>query len=297
MSGGNWQLKPGDNLVTDRDPGFVDAAKGDFRLRPDAEVFTRLPGFQAVPVETMGLYADALRPTPPVEAWPYDPPKPLPPLAANGAAGAPRQKSGTVPVFRVARAAAPITIDGTILATEWRGVNTETPMVLAQDVGGGPVIPARRSQAWLAYDDEALYVAVENLISPETPLDANDWGTNDAVEISLQVIRKEGTTPPITVIRGFGNGFLQFGTTPGLAEPKAMDPGGTVFRSSRPEPGRWIAECRIPLRLIEADPSTDTRMAFNLTVRKTRGDLWLMWEGTRGQSYDVSQAGVIEWVR
>ena len=61
-SSGNWQCSPDDNWVTDADPGFVDAAAGDFRLRPDAEVFTRLPGFQTIPLNKMGLYADELRP-------------------------------------------------------------------------------------------------------------------------------------------------------------------------------------------------------------------------------------------
>jgi hypothetical protein len=294
VSGGNWQLKPEENLVTERDPGFVNAAEGDFRLRPDAEVFTRLPGFQPVPVEKMGLYADALRPTPPVKAWPYAPPKPLPPLAQNAAVGASKQKAGTAPVFKVPKAMGPITIDGTMAAAEWGTVDSAAPMLLAQDVGGGPVIAARQSRAWLAYDQDSLYVAVESLISPETTFGTNEWGADDAVEISLHVLRKDAKAPPTTVIRGFGNGFLQFGTTPGLDEPKAMDPGGITFRASRPEPGRWTAECRIPFRLIDMDPATERRIAFNLTVRKAREDLWLMWEGTRGQSYDVSQAGVIE---
>jgi len=81
VSSGNWQVNPEENWITDRDPGFVDAAKGDFRLRPDSEVFTRLSGFQPIPFEEIGLYADALRPNPPVEAWSYEPPRPLPPLA------------------------------------------------------------------------------------------------------------------------------------------------------------------------------------------------------------------------
>jgi hypothetical protein len=38
-------------------------------------------------------------------------------------------------------------------------------------------------------------------------------------------------------------------------------------------------------------------VAFNLTVRKSHDDLWLMWEATRGHSYDVGQAGFIEFVR
>ena len=48
------------------DPGFVNAAKGDFRLKPDAEVFRRI-GFRPIPVEEIGLYQDEYRAT-----WPVD---------------------------------------------------------------------------------------------------------------------------------------------------------------------------------------------------------------------------------
>ncbi len=78
-SGGNWRSEPGDNWETNDDPGFIDAAKGDFRLKPDSEVFKRLPGFQPIPFEKIGLYACDLRPAPPVEEWKLDPPKPIKP--------------------------------------------------------------------------------------------------------------------------------------------------------------------------------------------------------------------------
>lgn len=51
-----------DNLV-DVDPLFIDAAKGDWRLRPDSPAFKL--GFKALPIERMGLYQDALR-----ASWP-----------------------------------------------------------------------------------------------------------------------------------------------------------------------------------------------------------------------------------
>ena len=114
------------------------------------------------------------------------------------------------------------------------------------------------------------------------------------MEISLQAIRQDQEAVPTTVIRGFGNGVLQFGTTSSTGEPETMDPGGTTFEAARPEPGRWTAEVRVPFSMIDVDPDADTRIAFNLTVRKTRDDLWLMWEGTRGMSFDVRQAGLIE---
>jgi parallel beta helix pectate lyase-like protein len=53
-SSGNWTIDPKEIWVTDEDPGFVDAANGNFQLRPDAEVFKRLPGFQAIPFDKIG---------------------------------------------------------------------------------------------------------------------------------------------------------------------------------------------------------------------------------------------------
>jgi hypothetical protein len=55
LPSGNWQLEPGPNWSTDRDPGFVNIDKGDYRLRSGSEVFTKLKGFAPVPFEQMGL--------------------------------------------------------------------------------------------------------------------------------------------------------------------------------------------------------------------------------------------------
>jgi hypothetical protein len=66
VSGGNWQLEPNANWSTADDPGFVDSAKGDYRLRPDAAVYQHLPGFKPVPFEQMGLERVARRSAPSV---------------------------------------------------------------------------------------------------------------------------------------------------------------------------------------------------------------------------------------
>jgi hypothetical protein len=54
-----------DNLVTQEDPGFVDAARMDFRLRDDSTVYRCISGFQRIPFEKIGLYRDEYRAT-----WP-----------------------------------------------------------------------------------------------------------------------------------------------------------------------------------------------------------------------------------
>ncbi len=57
-----------DNVVTDDDPGFVDAAAMDFRLRGDSIVFKNVPGFRPIPFERIGPYQDELR-----ASWPIEP--------------------------------------------------------------------------------------------------------------------------------------------------------------------------------------------------------------------------------
>jgi hypothetical protein len=76
ISNGNWVASPQDNWSTTSAPGFVDAAHGDFQLKPTSEVFSKLPGFQPIPFENIGLVKDALRPTVPAEPWSSDPQKP-----------------------------------------------------------------------------------------------------------------------------------------------------------------------------------------------------------------------------
>ena len=52
-----------DNFVTATDPGFVDAAKGDFALRPDAVAYKKISGFEPIPFKKIGLYQDEYRRT------------------------------------------------------------------------------------------------------------------------------------------------------------------------------------------------------------------------------------------
>ncbi|MCJ8014601.1 Ig-like domain-containing protein [Paenibacillus sp. KQZ6P-2] len=47
------------NWVTDHDPGFVNLAGGDLNLKADAEVFQKIPGFQAVPFSEIGIMGKA----------------------------------------------------------------------------------------------------------------------------------------------------------------------------------------------------------------------------------------------
>ncbi len=55
ISGGNWRLEPDQNWSTAEDPGFVDLAKGDYRLGAASAVYQRLPEFKPIPFGEMGM--------------------------------------------------------------------------------------------------------------------------------------------------------------------------------------------------------------------------------------------------
>jgi hypothetical protein len=54
-------LQSGPNIAYTTDPGFIDFANDDLRLRPDAKAYTDMPGFVPIPLEMAGLYNDEYR--------------------------------------------------------------------------------------------------------------------------------------------------------------------------------------------------------------------------------------------
>ena len=58
---------------SETDPGFVDAPGGDYRLEPDAALFSTV-GFRPIPLDEIGLYEDPYRASWPVETTPADVP-------------------------------------------------------------------------------------------------------------------------------------------------------------------------------------------------------------------------------
>ena len=49
------------NLLTNEDPGFVDAKNLNFQLKEDATVYKKISGFEKIPFDKIGLYVDQYR--------------------------------------------------------------------------------------------------------------------------------------------------------------------------------------------------------------------------------------------
>jgi hypothetical protein len=193
--------------------------------------------------------------------------------------------------FEVPRVAgAPPRVDGVIGKDEWPIGDAARTMVIAEGIRGEKVTPA--SQAWLVWDDKALYVAVRNPVNPKFPLQPGDvWGRDDAVEIAW---RRPGGTDgnPILILRGFPSGHFESsdeaGADPAAARRAAK---GVLYKARQIDDKTWEAEWRIPFGALGIEPRGNTAFPFNLSVRKTADNQWLEWQGTGGCTWKVDHAG------
>ena len=54
---------------------------------------------------------------------------------------------------------------------------------------------------------------------------------------------------------------------------------------------------KIRLDALGVVPKPPAKLQFNLSARKTAGLQWMMWRGTGGHTWDVEEAGLIEFAK
>ncbi len=292
--GGPWgwiqpQALPGvkveDNLI-DTDPRFAGKPPKDFRLKPDSPAWKL--GFKAIPFADIGVYQSAER-----ASWPVTSSlrrDPVPPVAKPK----PPRQAGPAPVFDIPRRSNPVTIDGILTAAEWFGLDPARGLILQEGVEGERVAPP--TKAWLAWDDEALYIAFDNAVNKDIPMLREDtWGACDAVEVSLRNAAL-GDKAPILVLRGFSNGTFTSSDEAGASAEVARKAGANVqYKATVIDAGRWVAEMRLPLASLGIAPKATLRVPFNLAVRKQGEAPWVLWRGTGNCTWYVPEAGLIRF--
>ncbi len=289
--GGRWgdfegKAKPlitfTDNLL-DQDPLFVDAANLNFELKPESPALKL--GFNPIPLKEIGLLQSPDR-----ASWPVV--SEVRPMAAPPPAQARAERKNLV-VFKVLRLQKPVTVDGAIDAAEWGTPNAATTMVVEQGIQGEKSSPP--SSAWLAWDDTALYVAADHNVNPKFPLrPGNQWGQDDAMELAVRN-PGAGKDAPILVLRGYPSGHFETTAEAGASDAATKRAAeGVEYKAKIVDSKRWTAEWRIPFASIGVDPAKHTKLGFNLSVRKTADDLWLMWQGTAACTWEVGNAGILE---
>jgi hypothetical protein len=187
-----------------------------------------------------------------------------------------------------------VKVDGKLEPGEWFGLDPARGVLLQEGVEGEKV--AMSTRAWLAWDDQALYVAFDNAVDKDTPMLREDtWGPNDAVEVSLSDAAL-GPKAPILVLRGFTNGTFNSSEEAGAPPSAARRAGENVqYAATVIDAGRWVAEMRVPFASLGLNPKPDLRFPFNLAVRKQGADPWVMWRGTGNCTWYVPEAGLVRF--
>ena len=278
------------------DPGFVDLAHGDFRLRPDAPVLKM--GFKPIPFEKIGLYEDEAR-----ASWPVDaeqPPKDWKPRWMRLRDQQDQMFTGRLPVFMVKRVWGDIRIDGVVVAEEWNpsiahGAPVETHEPARVEWGTDGKRVKYPSTAWVEVDDAHLYVAFVNDVDPAKGVTGGQqWGKDDAVEVALAVMEnmKVGHT---MVLWGYTNGHFESSAAAGAPQRVVKRVAqGVRYAAKVVGPGQWTAEWQIPFTSLGIDPrKKNPRLLFNLSVRKPAGNIWAMWKKAGGSTFEVKKGGLL----
>jgi len=77
-----------------------------------------------------------------------------------------------------------------------------------------------------------------------------------------------------------------------LAEKARKD---VVFSARILNPETWTAEYRIPLDLFSLSSPEKAKLECNVSVRKTAGPGWVMWQGTGGLTWETWKAGLLSF--
>lgn len=192
------------------------------------------------------------------------------------------------PMTAITRLAKPPVIDG--LLDEWAAVGRAITLKESWD---GSESAGPPSEAWIAYDDEAFYIAARHPVKNGGALnmEGHKWGMTDAMEIAFQ----DGhSAKPGHVLNLYGWPDGHF-----ISSDQAGAPAGAVVNLSKSVTykaaiggGAWTCEWRIPFPACEFTPASAPLLRFNLGVRKTAHDAWVIWRGTGAATYLVARAGL-----
>ncbi|MDX9978876.1 MAG: right-handed parallel beta-helix repeat-containing protein [Lentisphaeria bacterium] len=270
-----WLAKGFDTNSLVADPLFVDAANGDYRLRPVSPAFQL--GFEPIPVDKIGPYASPLR-----ASWPI--------VEAEGVREKPLKSikvelppAPAAPPRAIPRAAVPkVPAIG-----EWPG----KPLPVASSTNGSPIRTAP-CEARLAHDGTHLFVA---LTVPAKDVGAlklgSKWTQDDAGEVCFRDL--SGAQPgPTFVLHGFAAGSHESVAEAGAPVATAKALGEAVRFTAAVDEGRWTGVWTIPLAAAGIQYQPGLELGFNLGVRRTEADEWIQWVGS-GATHSLDKAGIV----
>ena len=302
------------NNWTQGAPLFVDAAQMDFRLRPGAPAFG-MKGIDPIPFRRIGVYEDALR-----ASWPvsrdrggkyYVAEKVIEKTGEQHDTDAmtrrfpPLKKVSQTREYEVRRRSSPIAIDGRLDRAEWFGLDRGKAMVIEEHHATGKTREGARSCAWLLFDDEYLYIGIENGPDP--------WqeGLERVLSSSLNELTIEGLfgpkTPwweedlpigPLYTFSGSSHGKIKVHNITRMPQETVESLEKAIEYKSvmlDPDTYHWTAEWKMPWSSLAMSVEDIGTLKFNAGGPKRGG--WFAWVATGGSLWRVDNAGILKIVR
>ena len=282
-----------DNVDLYEDPGFVDLASLDLRLRRDAPLFERLPDFKAPDFARMGMYDDPRRASGAVKFGPHVS-RLSPIITPEARIEAERPKLVSVPGRRVE-----IQVDGTLAESEWPESDSLELNVSFGATGEGQMpVPSR---VWFRTDETHLFVGLDHALAMgKKATTGATWGEDDGFELVLAPALDDRLPSRLegVVLRGYANGVLDVVEGEEALADAAADGAKVVYATNTSGKKGWTAEMAIPLQVVRVE-SDDTNFPVycHVTAFKAAGKQWVTdRERWSLDSSDAKCASVL-WLR
>lgn len=299
-----------DNSIKNNfEEGFVffrDKENLDFRIRPGSPVFSITGGYP-LPFEEIGLYKDALRASWPPKRTPagkYYKPGWKAPVEDASVKFPVLKKVSREKEYEVVKRINPITIDGVLNKDEWMGLDKAQAICVQEDYLTGIKIDSPKVYAWITYDKENIYLAVEcmpdiwkeglpkekgNLMAVhefaiEGRINQNTWWWQEGVP-----------TGPLYVFTGRPDGrFIVHNlfNMPADVINKLQQQIEYKVVVIDKENFHWTAEWKIPLALVNVNPAENNSARFNMGYGKAD---WFAWVATGSAIWRVDNAGILKF--
>lgn len=197
--------------------------------------------------------------------------------------------SGPRPLWIAERLAEPPNIDGKL--AEWVG-----PGVLLRDSWDGNPSEDLPSEAWVGYDEKALYVAVCNPYArgqePIRVRSTPERGKADGIEIAFQPAFASEPRPVVN-LHGYIDG--QFEVVGATTIPQSMVTNlqrAITYRTIE-DRQQWTGEWRIPFSVCGFTPENAQALLFNIGVVNSTTKAWVVWHGTGEAVNRLTMAGLL----
>ena len=281
------------NVDIFEDPGFVDLASLDLRLRRNAPLFDLLPDFKEPDFGRMGLYADAQRASAVVKFGPHV--TPLSPIMTPEA----RVEAERPKLVHVPAARGPVEVDGILTESEWSQSDALEMKIVSGLAAGNQTPPT--SRVWLLTDETHLRVGFNHTLDAGKKATIGmKWGQDDGFELVLAPAQEERLPSRLEgiVLRGYANGVLEVVDGDEVIAAAAGNKAAILYAADASRKGRWTAEMCIPLQVVRASSAEANLPIYcHLTAFKAAGKQWVTCRERWSLDPSNAKCASVLWLR